>query len=204
MRKTATIAVLATLLTVSVVFNYSSSDYISSLEGTIATQEQTITAQEQQIEQDREYISQLEGDIHELEDNVRYLMSENDNLRSEVSHLEDVAEYWKDEATNWENESDTWMEAYYELENLRGYIEFGSLRELEQWLRDDPTSQHSYSSSYDCDDFAIDLTLSAIRDGYWIGLYSEEDHVMNFTIIGNLVYIIEPQTDYVELWGFAD
>ena len=197
MRKTGTIAVLATLLTVSVVFNYRFTDHISNLE-------RTITAQEQQIEQDREYVSQLEGDILQLEDNVRYLMSENDGLRSEMSHLEDVAEYWKDEASNWEDESYTWMEAYYELENLRGYREFDSLQELKQWLWDDPTSEHSYSSSYDCDDFAMDLMFAAIRDGYWIGLYAEDDHVMNFTTIGNLVYTIEPQTDYVELWGFAD
>jgi len=70
MRKTGAIAVLATLLTVSVVFNYRFTDYISNLERTTATQEQTITAQEQQIEQDREYMSQLEGDILGLEDNV--------------------------------------------------------------------------------------------------------------------------------------
>lgn len=197
MRKTGAIAFLATLLAVSVVFNYRFTDYIGNLERTTATQERTITAQEQQIEQDREYMSQLEGDILGLEDNVRDLMSENDSLNSEVSHLEDVAEHWEDE-------SYTWMEAYYELENLRGYREFDSLQELKQWLRDDPTSEHSYSSSYDCDDFAMDLMFAAIRDGYWIGLYAEEDHVMNLTTIGNLVYIIEPQTDYVELWGFAD
>ncbi|UCC90750.1 MAG: hypothetical protein JSW24_00865 [Dehalococcoidia bacterium] len=197
MIKTAAIAVLATLLTASVVFNYRFTAHIGELEQTIATQGQTITAQQQQIEHNREYMSQLEGDILQLEDNVSYLMSENDSLRSEVSQLEDAAEYWEDEAN-------TWMEAYYELESLGGYREFGSLRELTDWLRDDPTSERHYSSSYDCDDFAMDLTLAAIRDGYWIGLYSEEDHVMNFTVIGNNVYSIEPQTDHVELWGFVD
>lgn len=204
MIKTAAVAVLATLLTASVVFNYRFTAHIGNLEQTIATQEQTITAQQQQIEHNRQYMSQLEGDILQLEDNVSYLISENDSLRSEVSQLEDAAEYWEDEASNWENEANTWMEAYYELESLGGYREFGSLRELEDWLRDDPTSGRHYSSSYDCDDFAIDLTLAAIRDGYWIGLYSEDDHVMNFTIIGNNVYSIEPQTDQVELWGFVD
>jgi len=75
---------------------------------------------------------------------------------------------------------------------------------LQQWLWDDPTSDNDYSYRYDCDDFAMDLIRAAEKDGYLIGMYSEEDHVTNFANIGNTVYIIEPQTDEVWLWGYVD
>lgn len=91
------------------------------------------------------------------------------------------------------------------LEALGGYREFDSLWEVQLWLWNDPTSENQYIPTYyDCDDFAMDLTLAAIRDGRWIGLFATNEHLKNFTKIGNSIYEIEPQTDEASFWGYVD
>jgi len=83
--------------------------------------------------------------------------------------------------------------------------EFGSVEELEQWLADDPTSENEYvKTTYDCEDFAIDLSLAALADGYWIGLCLMPNHMSNFTIIDGCVYRIEAESDRVEYRGTLD
>ena len=78
------------------------------------------------------------------------------------------------------------------------------MQDLRGWLDSNHTEMHSYSSKYDCDDFALELVRAAREDGYLIGLYMEDDHVMNFSVIGNSIYIIEPQTDETYFWGEVD
>lgn len=91
------------------------------------------------------------------------------------------------------------------LETLGGYREFESLDYLREWLASDSTSENTYiENDYDCDDFAVDLTLSALQDGYWIGLIISANHMFNFTIIGNDVYFIEAETDVVYFWCNLD
>lgn len=111
------------------------------------------------------------------------------NLNKEVKLLEDETFYWRGEAS------------------VSGEAErfFKSIEELQEWLIADLTNEHEFMyDSYDCDDFAFDLAISAISDGYWIGLASTKNHMFNFVIIGNNVYMIEPQTDEITEWGTLD
>jgi len=122
--------------------------------------------------------------VEDLGDNIQLLQSANLELKAKVDALE--AE-WK------------------RLEALGGYREFRSVWELERWLSHDPTSGNEFIPEfYDCDDFAMDLTLAAIRDGRWIGLFASDGHIKNFTLVGDSVYQIEPQTDEVSFWGYVD
>lgn len=83
--------------------------------------------------------------------------------------------------------------------------EFGSVEELEQWLVGNSISENEYiKDTYDCDDFAVDLTLSALADGYWIGLGCYTGHMFNVTIMGNNIYKIEAESDKVDYWGAID
>lgn len=84
-------------------------------------------------------------------------------------------------------------------------LEFGSVEELELWLTNDPISDREWVEEiYDCDDFAVDLTLAALADGYWIGLGIAPLHMFNFTIICNTIYRIEASSDEVTHWALVD
>ena len=132
----------------------------------------------------REAIEEVSGIMEDLGDNIQLLQSANLELKAKVNALQ----------AEWER-----------LEALGGYREFRSVWELERWLSHDPTSENEFiPESYDCDDFAMDLTLAAIRDGRWIGLFSTEGHLKNFTVIGDSIHEIEPQTDKVSFWGYVD
>jgi len=171
---------------------------IAEQEIEIEEQEDTITKQGTRIEEQEEAIIELgvtiathreamEGlgrMVEDLGDNIQLLQSANLELKAKVNALQ----------AEWER-----------LEALGGYREFNSVWELQQWLGNDPTSENQYITRfYDCDDFAMDLTLAAIRDGRWIGLFATDGHLENFTVIGNSVYKIEPQTDEVSFWGNID
>lgn len=131
-------------------------------------------------------IQQYEGERAQSEDRIEQYKEQVASYKEEISQLEDIIDF---------NEKAT---------GLCGYNEFSSVEELEQWLEDDPISEHEWHPNYDCDNFAIDLTLSALADGYWIGLGASDDHLFNFTIIGNDVYRIEASQDKVEPWGTLD
>ncbi len=94
--------------------------------------------------------------------------------------------------------------------------EFSSKEELEKWLWDDQTDKNVYiwdgpdgtkrsSDNYDCDDFALDLQQTALKDGYLMSATITEKgdqlHMINLVTVGNDVYHIEPQTD--EVWFYA-
>lgn len=81
--------------------------------------------------------------------------------------------------------------------------EFESVHELRQWLEADNTSEQQWIFDvYDCDDFARDLVKAAYQDNYLMGIYVDDfcnhtSHLMCTTIIGNGIWAIEPQTDWV-------
>jgi len=88
-------------------------------------------------------------------------------------------------------------------------VEFPSKAALLKWLEENNIDAHEYiPTTYDCDDFAYDLMQAAIADGYLMStqtvLINGNHHMMNATIIGNEVYLIEPQTDTVWLNGLRD
>lgn len=132
------------------------------------------------------------------EDRIEHYKEQVASYKEEISWLEDIIDFYEEEAQFWKT-------VFHEkATGLCGYNEFSSVEELEQWLEDDPISEHEWHPNYDCDNFAIDLTYSALADGYWIGLGASDDHLFNFTIIGNDVYWIEASEDKVEPWGTLD
>jgi hypothetical protein len=57
-----------------------------------------------------------------------------------------------------------------QLEGELSFINFNTLTDLEVWLAQDNTSEHTYiPDKYDCDDFAYDLMTSAFKSGYKMG-----------------------------------
>jgi hypothetical protein len=86
------------------------------------------------------------------------------------------------------------------------YVGTGELREFESkvhlriWLNQTGINQREYiPTEYDCEDFAIDLVKLALKDGYWMGLVDSGEHIYNFTMIGNNVYWIEPQSNMTDV-----
>jgi hypothetical protein len=92
------------------------------------------------------------------------------------------------------------------IEHLRP---FSSLRELKQFLEIDQTSELQYNRDFDCDDFAFNLSQNAMNMGYQIFPFAEGDHLKNVAHVSlgtkaTAVYVIEPQTDEISLWGRVD
>ncbi len=88
--------------------------------------------------------------------------------------------------------------------------EFESVGVLKAWLAEDDTDSTLYIfgagciSTYDCDDYATALVYNALADGYSVSTQIVDKHMLNSTIIGNEIYLIEPQNDDVWLWGYRD
>lgn len=85
--------------------------------------------------------------------------------------------------------------------------EFKSKEEMVSWLRGNHVDKNLYVPVIlDCDDFANKLQLQALEDGFIVsmeldhkGMYQGNDksHMVNGVKIGNMYYIIEPQTDEI-------
>lgn len=81
--------------------------------------------------------------------------------------------------------------------------EFSSGDALAQWLSNDDTHLMKYTPDFQCVDFAFTMSEHAIKDGYWLFpmVDTAAGHAWCTTLIGNTLYSIEPQTNYVTLWG---
>jgi len=83
--------------------------------------------------------------------------------------------------------------------------QFTSVEELEAWLAGNDIDKREYVEfTYDCDDFAQDLMIAALEDGYLVSTELWSCHMLNSTIIGNDIYTIEPMTDGVQFVGELD
>jgi len=82
--------------------------------------------------------------------------------------------------------------------------QFNSIMECKSWMSMQDICRREYRHLYDCDDFALDLVMAAMKDGYIIGLCSSTRHMQCFTIIGNMMYKIEPQNYHIAEWGLVD
>ena len=94
-------------------------------------------------------------------------------------------------------DSDNESANYTELEPF--WIPWEDKLEIKKWVKATGIpDREGIPEVYDCDDFAIDLYLAGHSDNRCIGLlvlkYKEGGHMLNFTIMGNHVYRIEPQT----------
>jgi hypothetical protein len=85
---------------------------------------------------------------------------------------------------------------------------FTSFKELKQFLDEDLTDEYTYSRSFDCDDFAFMLSQNALNKGYQVFPFAEGNHLKNVAhvALGDtiVVYIVEPQTDEIRIWGKVD
>lgn len=87
------------------------------------------------------------------------------------------------------------------------YNSWRNVDELRSWLKSNNISEREYIKDvYDCEGFALDLVSDARADGKIIGLFAQDRkaHIMNFAIIGNYIYTIEPQNDRVKVWRMVD
>jgi len=75
---------------------------------------------------------------------------------------------------------------------------FSTEKELVYFLAQDKTNENEFvETTYDCDDFSFDLVNNAKTKGYIIHpeVLIEQGHMICWTLVGNKVYLIEPQTD---------
>jgi len=91
--------------------------------------------------------------------------------------------------------------------------EFEDLDELKQFLEADDTNEvlrlypirgtdGSMLLEDCCDYYALNLQERALNAGYLMSTEIVKDnHMINSTVIGNVIYYIEPQSDKVWLWG---
>jgi hypothetical protein len=87
--------------------------------------------------------------------------------------------------------------------------QFESEEALTAWLDADKTNELPYIKDlFECENFARTLIRHALREGYYLSFqvlknYTRPDtnefiagpHAINSTIIGNVIYFIDPQTD---------
>lgn len=111
-----------------------------------------------------------------------------------------------------------------------GLRDFQSLDDLKAWLAQDDTNEWIILKPQgpdgeivfndQCEDFALQLQRRAEKAGYRLSFYPMDreeyfqmfgvwlpvgkTHAMNLAIIGNEIYLIEPQTDEVWLYGYLD
>lgn len=136
----------------------------------------------------------LAADLVSTEGQLQISQSEKDTLAAGLAYMEGQLQEVQDE-----------------LDHLRSIYppkSFPSLKALKDWLAGDDTDGREYiEGEFDCDDFALMLQQHALEYGYRIDIqYScnDEHHVMNSTIIGNSVYLIEPQDDEVTRLAYVD
>jgi len=119
-------------------------------------------------------------------------------LNSELNQQDIEAKRLGAELTTAMEEADYW-------EGKAHQRQFTSVEELEAWLAGNDIDKREYFEfTYDCDDFAQDLMIAALEDGYLVSTELWSCHMLNSTIIGNDIYTIEPMTDGVQFVGELD
>lgn len=86
------------------------------------------------------------------------------------------------------------------------FIPFESKNEIWKYVQSTSIPNREYvEKDYDCDDFAIDLAIQAMKDRRPIGLFlildrdEEKLHLKNFAIRGNHILEVSPWTGFVQL-----
>ena len=89
-----------------------------------------------------------------------------------------------------------------------GIVSGESISEVEAFLVNDTTDSHEWLTYYSCGHFSRDLTYNASLVNISLGgvilgnssvLIGYDNHIMNYIMVKNKVYLIEPQTDRVTL-----
>ena len=87
-------------------------------------------------------------------------------------------------------------------------VELSELDELHNFLLMDNTDEHEYKTDiYECGHFSRDLALNATKNDISVGaillgkhkdFQGYNNHATNYIIIENEMYLISPQSDYLE------
>lgn len=122
--------------------------------------------------------SYTQKDIDRLNVTISSLQDENSALQARISELEK------------------------KLQRQNELRVFESPDELKEFLYNDETDRRPYiHNDFDCEDFAMALMRNAVAKGYFMGLYFYDTgtigHIANATIVGDIVYIVEPQYDTI-------
>ena len=101
------------------------------------------------------------------------------------------------------------LEAKSAYDKIKYLLPFDSLSELRRFLETDQTDKQKYSRDFDCDDFSFMLSQNAMNEGYQIFPFAEGNHLKNMAHVSLgssavAVYVVEPQTDEIRLWGRVD
>jgi len=136
--------------------------------------------------------------VEEYKTDLSAYGAEVNRLNSELNQQDIEVKRLGDELTAALEEADYWEDKAH----LR---QFTSVEELKAWLAVNDIDKREYVEfTYDCDDFAQDLMIAALEDGYLVSTELWSFHMLNSTIIGNEIYTIEPMTDGVQFVGKLD
>lgn len=172
-------------------------------------------------------INELDGICRQMADEIEALKTERDEHYEELAFVKSLIYLQEDEYR--ERMDKLEQEKDELLGQLAGQLvdcesnrlvatnmrEFRSVEELTAWLAIDPTSENKYipyesvaNPGFVCWDFAMMLYRNALSDGYLMFVTFEErgdvGHLLNVCVIGNDVYLIEPQHDTIQWYGHWD
>jgi outer membrane murein-binding lipoprotein Lpp len=141
--------------------------------------------------EDYQVVEEQKTDLSTYSAEVSRLNSELNQRDIEVKQLATELTTAQEEAAYWEGKAHP--------------RQFTSVEELKAWLASNDINAREYiPDTYDCDDFARDLMIAALEDGYLVSTELWSCHMLNSTIIGNDIYTIEPMTDGVQFVGELD
>jgi hypothetical protein len=150
------------------------------------------------------------------------LKTSNDTLQQELDKTNNIIALKDASLIDLESQVDQLKEKNSDLILTNAYIEylktreiklrdFNSTTELAMFLLNDPTNNFPYiTNGFDCEDYALTLSRNAYEHGYFMGIMDAilnteaERHMSCFAIIGNDIYMIEPQSDAYLLWSKLD
>ena len=184
-------------------YTYNNYQQLLSHYNTLSTNYQEQTTKNQNLQT---LLNQANNNIASLETRTTNLESQIINLESEIANLEAELIRWKPTSGKaWLSEIGYVIKGNGEPVILIDYptAKDPSWQQLLDFLKDDTTEQHSYTSTYVCGDFAEALHNNAEKAGIktaFIGIsfYGDtEMHALNaFRITDNSVSILTPDESY--------
>ena len=137
------------------------------------------------------YLGQLQSELMETEAELVAVKNSVSTLEDQLSIRDSQLLYKKQELEKRQQE----------LQAARPR-HFNSLEELKTWLANDDTNQMQHSSDeFNCISYALMLQDRALADGYILSteVLPVAAHWVNLAVIGDRIYVIEPQDDRVIL-----
>lgn len=141
---------------------------------------------------------------------VQSILDENKQLQIDNANLRDKLNFSQSQIVDLTSKIDTLSAA---REGNKSYPRnWESLDELKEFLSENKINTEAYvNTTHDCDDFSQELQQAALRwkDGLFLGACvitnsRGELHMKNMAIVGNNIYLVEPQSDVITLYCTVD